>query len=293
MTERLPDNLAVLHAAFSKEAIDAILPGDSFVVGDVEFVCKYSPESSAERFFIVKSMRLVDCYREMCAGPWKHGTIFELGIAEGGSTALLALLAEPTKLIAVDLESQELSALSEFIERHELADVVRPYYGVDQSDRARLAGIVASETRGGSLDVVIDDCSHQFEETRSSFESLFPHLRPGGMYVIEDWNADHLMHDAVAALLADTSRPDHDEIVHSFRTSMAEAATVPQTRREPLLRLAIELVFARASLGDAIESVTVDEFWIVVRRGTGELDPARFRLDDLAKDRFGILADRP
>src|SRR5450755_3549992 len=115
MTERLPDNLAILHEAFSKEAIDGILPGDTFSIGDVDFVCKYSPESTARRFFIVKSLALVERYREMCLGPWRGGAIFELGIAEGGSTAFLALLAEPTKLIAVDLEPRPLLALAEFI----------------------------------------------------------------------------------------------------------------------------------------------------------------------------------
>ena len=38
-----------------------------------------------------------------------------LGMSEGGSTALLALWAEPAKLVAIDLESQRLGALDDFI----------------------------------------------------------------------------------------------------------------------------------------------------------------------------------
>jgi hypothetical protein len=34
---------------------------------------------------------------------------------------------------------------------------------------------------------VIDDASHIYEPTRASFETLFPYLRPGGLYIIEDW----------------------------------------------------------------------------------------------------------
>ena len=38
---------------------------------------------------------------------------------------------------------------------------------------------------------VIDDASHTYEETRASFEFLFPLLSPGGIYVIEDWSWAH------------------------------------------------------------------------------------------------------
>ena len=41
------------------------------------------------------------------------------------------------------------------------------------------------------LDLVVDDASHAYEETKTSFEVLFPLLRPGGIYVIEDWSWAH------------------------------------------------------------------------------------------------------
>src|SRR4029077_11377083 len=41
----------------------------------------------------------------------------------------------------------------------------------------------------GSIDVVIDDASHLYGPTRRSFEILFPLLKPGGAYIIEDWPA--------------------------------------------------------------------------------------------------------
>jgi hypothetical protein len=37
----------------------------------------------------------------------------------------------------------------------------------------------------------VDDASHTYEETRTSFEFLFPLLSPGGIYVIEDWSWAH------------------------------------------------------------------------------------------------------
>jgi hypothetical protein len=37
---------------------------------------------------------------------------------------------------------------------------------------------------------VIDDASHAYAHTRRAFEVLFPLLRPGGWYAIEDWSWD-------------------------------------------------------------------------------------------------------
>jgi predicted O-methyltransferase YrrM len=292
VSERIPDNLALLYDAFGEDAINGILPGDSFELEGVEFVCQYRPDSTAERFYIVKNLALVDRYRQL-SERFSGSTIVELGIAEGGSTALLALQARPEKLIAVDLEPDPLRALSEFIETHGFGDVVRPYYGVDQSDREGLGALVDAELDGRPLDLVIDDCSHMFDPTRSSFETLFPRLRPDGLYIIEDWNADHVIRDSVRAYLSDTTAPDHEARQQAFRESYAEVAAAEASEaKEPLTRLAVELLVARSSLTDVIAEVSVDEFWIVVRRGPGAADPKTFRLSDNYTDYFGFVPPR-
>lgn len=53
----------------------------------------------------------------------------------------------------------------------------------DQNDPAFLAELAG---RIGPLDVVIDDGSHVNEHVLTSFHALFPKLRDGGVYVIED-----------------------------------------------------------------------------------------------------------
>ncbi|MGW1176265.1 hypothetical protein ACWD4P_21430 [Kitasatospora sp. NPDC002543] len=53
----------------------------------------------------------------------------------------------------------------------------------DQGDPAQLTEIAE---RHGPFDIVIDDGSHINEHIRTSFRALFPHVRPGGLYVIED-----------------------------------------------------------------------------------------------------------
>jgi hypothetical protein len=57
---------------------------------------------------------------------------------------------------------------------------------VDQADREALQEIIAREF-DGPVDLVIDDASHIYEPTRASFETLFPRLGRGGLYIIEDW----------------------------------------------------------------------------------------------------------
>ena len=39
---------------------------------------------------------------------------------------------------------------------------------------------------GGSFDIVIDDGGHRNTHTVTTFEWFWPHVRPGGLYVIED-----------------------------------------------------------------------------------------------------------
>lgn len=290
MSERLPDNLAGLHSVFGQHAIERIFDGESLDVDGIEFVCEYSPNSTAERFFIVKPPELIERYRELGAGSWRGANIFELGIAEGGSTALMALLAQPRKLVAIDLEAQPLDALGEFIRMRGLDDSVRPYYGVDQSDRQRLLEIADAEFGDERLDVVIDDASHNYARTRSSFETLFPLVRPGGVFVIEDWRMDHIMHRAVLDAMRDDSSPYHEQVAESFRTSLADPeASRGKRKRTPLSRLAVELLLASATARGVVAKMSVDNYWLVAERGHAEVDAAEFRVGDHYYDPFGYL----
>jgi Methyltransferase domain len=292
VARQLPKNLEVLYGRLGRDFIDGILPGDTFTVDGVEFVCKYLPESTSKRFFIVKERDLVERYQQLSATTWHGATIVELGIAEGGSTALLGLLAEPTKLIAVEIEPQRLEALDQFIDERGLQASIRPHYGVDQSDHRRLADLVDGERGGQLLDVVIDDASHDYFLTKASFETLFPRLRPGGIYVIEDWNAAHSWRDGMRAAFSNTSAPGYEERRAQLRAAMANkrASKATQPEEVPLSRIAVECLLAAAKGGEsAVESATVDKYWVTIVRGPAPLDPEGFHLDDLFQDYFGYL----
>ncbi|GAA5051649.1 class I SAM-dependent methyltransferase [Nocardia callitridis] len=59
----------------------------------------------------------------------------------------------------------------------------------DQSDPAALAALAQEH---GPFDIVIDDGSHENEHVRISFDALFPYVRPGGLYVIEDMQTAYI-----------------------------------------------------------------------------------------------------
>ncbi len=173
-----------------------------FVLGDTTF-CAIAGDASDQMVaamneavdtgsqFIFKPRWRIDHYVELLE-HLKPARIFELGIYLGGSTALFAELARPRRLVAIDNRSRQPRLLTGYLDRRGLSDLVRTYYDVNQADRARLMEIVGDAFGDEPIDLVVDDCSHIYKATRASFSVLFPLLRPGGVYVIEDWPWAHM-----------------------------------------------------------------------------------------------------
>jgi predicted O-methyltransferase YrrM len=261
------------------------ISGDSVVVDGIEFSISYVGTSTSRRFIIRKPPELIRKVRQL-APAFRSGNIVELGIADGGSTALLALAVEPSKLVSVELDAIPVQALTELISERDLGDVVRPYYGVDQADVHRLSEIIEKEFLGTPIDLVIDDASHLYEQTRASFEVLFPRVRPGGLYIIEDWAADHQWAHGIRQVLADPTSPHHEAVSNEVRHH--SDGTAPS--KQPLSRHVVELLLARACSGDAVAEVHIDSNWVSVVRGPARLDAGHFRLADLYVDYFDQLS---
>jgi hypothetical protein len=67
---------------------------------------------------------------------------------------------------------------------------IRTFQG-SQGDTDFLSRI-AVETAPDGFDIIIDDASHRAELTKMAFWHLFTrHLKPGGLYVIEDWGTGY------------------------------------------------------------------------------------------------------
>jgi hypothetical protein len=81
--------------------------------------------------------------------------------------------------------------LHDYIGQFKRSENVKIFYGTNQSNSQRLAEIIDSEFGEGGIDVVIDDASHHYPETRASFATIFARVSPGGCYIIEDWGWAH------------------------------------------------------------------------------------------------------
>lgn len=178
------------------------------VVGGTVVEVDVDHASDADQLVALKPRPLIEKYVDLLLGA-PSIRVVELGTYQGGSTALIAQLAQPEKLIAIDLEREPPPPLVRFVADQGLDHVVRLYNGVDQADHARLHEILANELSGAPLDLVIDDASHLLGPTLGSFNALFAHLRPGGSYVIEDWRWDHQYASNIMRSLGEPDAPDH------------------------------------------------------------------------------------
>jgi predicted O-methyltransferase YrrM len=252
--------------------------GKRWRIGATEFEWNFSDQSTVQRFSLRKPPELVAKYDDLCH-EYRGSNIVELGIAAGGSTAFLALLAQPRRLVACELESKRVAALDELIAAEDLGEVVHPYFGVDQSDRARLTAILDDEFDDEPLDLVIDDASHLYDETIASFEVLYPRVRPGGLFIIEDWASDHARAKWVRDALAAVDAPGHAEVV--ARVEAARESRAKGLGPFPLHRLAPELMELAFPAAEVVAGIAVDRDWIAVRRGPAVLDRDTFRLADV------------
>jgi predicted O-methyltransferase YrrM len=137
----------------------------------------------------IKTEWLYGAYEDLFARLGGVRTLLELGMYQGGSIALWRE-ALGCRVIGIDLSAPPKTAqlVDRYIRESCSEDEVFCYWRTNQTDADSLRSIVARHG-AGTLDVVIDDASHLYAPTRRSFEILFPLLRPGGVYVIEDWTA--------------------------------------------------------------------------------------------------------
>jgi len=140
-------------------------------------------KSEGNEFLLMKAKNFLGHYTSL--RPEECRKVLELGVYQGGSFVFLDQLLKPEKISALELSTTPIPALDEYVEKN--AGRARLYYGTSQDDVAKLHQIVA-EDFGGELDLVVDDASHFYEQTKTSFKTLFPLVRPGGLYIIEDWN---------------------------------------------------------------------------------------------------------
>lgn len=158
-----------------------------FIPGDVEAAAlEAAVDTDLERQFyrrvhlpgarpLLKWQHYLAVYDQYLA-PWRGRDVglLEIGVFQGGSLDLWRdHLGAEARIVGVDIDP-------------DCAARVTPPNQVrigSQDDPVFLREVVADL---GRLDLVIDDGSHVGAHQRVSFETLFPLLEPGGLYIIED-----------------------------------------------------------------------------------------------------------
>ncbi|VVT31998.1 class I SAM-dependent methyltransferase [Rhizobium sp. EC-SD404] len=208
--------------------------------------------SNGDSFTLVKTKAMIDFYQDLAKSiEAKH--IFEVGVFQGGSYVLLDQIFSPTKMTAVDLSDVPVDPLMDYISSNSSRSV---HWGKSQSDEAALQKIVDQDL-GGRLDLVVDDASHLYSQTRRTFEILFPRLQPGGTYIIEDWAWSH--------------RPAHQK------------ETSPWAGQPALTNLVFEIIVLLAS-GPLIDAVSVRDHAVIITKSKTQRAVRHFKSRELWED---------
>lgn len=107
-----------------------------------------------------------DAYKDLDA------SLLEIGVRDACSLRTWEEYFTRAKIFGIDIEDKE---------RHD-TNRIKTFCG-DQSDSEFIRSVLS---KTGPLDIVIDDGSHINHITLKSFELLFPALKSGGIYIIED-----------------------------------------------------------------------------------------------------------
>ncbi|MEN2787573.1 class I SAM-dependent methyltransferase [Sphingomonas qilianensis] len=213
----------------------------TFKIGDVTFTLDYmlggsKRPSDVKNFTMMKATNFLDKYLSLQGKGIQK--VLELGVYQGGSYVFLDKLLRPARISAVELETKPIPALDRYISENR--ERCKLYYGTSQADVDALERIVRDDF-DGELDLVVDDASHFYELTKTSFETLFPRLKPGGTYIIEDWSWSF--------------EPSYQDTSHSWFTQPSLANI--------FIDLAEEL-----SINNSVHEVTIGREMIVITKTT-------------------------
>lgn len=136
-----------------------------------------------------KSFEILNAYDQLYStllSDFLPRKVLEIGVKHGGSLALFEHVFSKIfgkdscpEIVGIDREPKLTALSAAHLERH-VAHV----------------SVVTAEAPGGldavegPFDLVIDDGSHAFEDILGTFETLWPRMSPGGVYVVEDWRTD-------------------------------------------------------------------------------------------------------
>lgn len=269
--------------SFTLEGHKFIVP---FTLEDLIINADAQDGESLDSFYLAKHSTILANYYRLFDEEMPR-TILDLGIGKGGSAPFLQLLLKPERLLALELSPERIGKLDRFIEDNGFSDSMKVVFGVDQGDVPRVRECCEGHFgRGRTIDLVIDDASHLLESTRRSFETVFPMIRPGGSYIVEDYAAVPIM----LKRWLDKARDD-DHYTNLVKMGMTRYL---DGDHQPLHVLAVECMLASIVAPGYVKRVEVTEHWLRVVRGGKDIpDPENFRLAEVAVDHFNLTRSEP
>jgi SAM-dependent methyltransferase len=206
--------------------------------GSVE---KFDGTTSMNSVAILKHKQFIDIYRALLFNGADY--IFEIGYFQGGMALFLSDMIYPKKIVSIDRLPLP-DKLDAAIACAKLQDVVRLYGNVLQDDVSKTKEILSHEFGSQALELIIDDCSHEYLNSKICFEEYFGYLKPGGRYIIEDWGWLH------------------------WPGEPWQSPQSPFSGKPGLTNLVFELIMTLGTCPDIISRVEVlSEFCVVVTRG--------------------------
>lgn len=116
-------------------------------------------------------------YYKLASMLGSAGRVLELGVREGMSLLIWKELFPDGIVMGVDndKEAQWPYGTAKLVASQEAPEVA----------------LMAQQVSSSGWDLIVDDASHVGELTAKSFDMLWPLLRKGGWYVIEDWHVGY------------------------------------------------------------------------------------------------------
>ncbi len=108
------------------------------------------------------------------------GNVTEVGVLNGASLDMWQALFPQGKIVGVDITPEAYWPPATY-------RVV-----ADQTDK-ELPDLLSQISP--DYDLIVDDASHEGEKTEATFKLLYPLVKPGGWYVIEDWMVGFATYD--------------------------------------------------------------------------------------------------
>lgn len=153
--------------------------------------------------------RELESYRESASN------VLELGVQGGGSVKMWQDYFPNAMIYGADIDDCSNVAVG---------DRVRFFQG--RQEDGEFLKTITNQVEGGQFDIIIDDAAHFGLYSKLTYEHLFEkHLKPGGVYIIEDWGTGYWDHwpdgSRYEAPAHEVENRDHREAKHIYRPDEA------------------------------------------------------------------------